>query len=70
MHCDVFFDGSGQFRDAAKHTVAQAIGRDVAEEPFDQRWSHLFEQLSPIYKWNPGGLETVRTTSPESNAHS
>ena len=35
MHCDVIFDGSGQVGDAAKHTVAQAIGRDVAEEPFD-----------------------------------
>jgi hypothetical protein len=22
----------------------------------DEKWSRLFEQLSPIYKWNPGGL--------------
>ena len=40
-----------------------------------EKWFRLFEQLSPIYKWNPGGLDTVqsctvRRTSPESNAHS
>jgi IS30 family transposase len=40
-----------------------------------KKWFRLFEQLSPIYKWNPGGLDTVqsctvRRTSPESNAHS
>jgi hypothetical protein len=25
-----------------------------------QKWLHLFEQLSPIYKWSPGGLRRVR----------
>jgi hypothetical protein len=28
--------------------------RGVAAE--SQKWPRLFEQLSPIYKWTPGGL--------------
>ena len=26
-----------------------------------QKWPRLFEQLSPIYKWTPGGLRTVQS---------
>ena len=35
VHGDVFLDGGGQLRDAAKHATAQALGGDVTEEPFD-----------------------------------
>ena len=35
MHGDVLLDGGGQFRDAAKHTIAQAFGRKVTEEALD-----------------------------------
>ena len=35
MHGDVLLDRAGQFRDAAKHAVAQALGGDVAEESLD-----------------------------------
>jgi hypothetical protein len=27
----------------------------------EQKWLRLFEQLSPIYKWIPGGLATVQS---------
>ena len=26
-----------------------------------KKWSRLFEQLSPIYKWTPGGLREVQS---------
>ena len=26
-----------------------------------EKWLRLFEQLSPIYKWNPGGLITAQS---------
>jgi hypothetical protein len=26
----------------------------------EEKWSRLFEQLSPIYKWVPGGLGRCR----------
>ena len=29
--------------------------------PIYQKWSRLFEQLSPIYKWIPGGLAKVQS---------
>ena len=32
---DVLLDGGGEFRDAAKHAVAQTFGGDVAEEALD-----------------------------------
>lgn len=35
MHDDVLLDGGGQLRDAAEHAIAQALGRDIAEVPFD-----------------------------------
>ena len=31
---EVLLEGCGKCRDAAKHPVAQALGRDIAEEPF------------------------------------
>ena len=34
------------------------VGEFTARE---QRWSRLFEQLSPIYKWVPGGLRKVQS---------
>ena len=35
MHGDVLLDGSHQFRNAAEHAIAQAFGRNVAEEALD-----------------------------------
>ena len=35
MHHDVFLDCGGQVREAAKHAVAQAVGRNIAKEPLD-----------------------------------
>ena len=35
--------------------------RGLAEQIHDQKWSRLFEQLSPIYKWVPGGLSEVQS---------
>ena len=34
-------------------------------DPNSQKWLRLFEQHSPIYKWNPGGLLTAKR-SPQS----
>jgi hypothetical protein len=40
-----------------------AIGNDAADAAARQKWSRLFEQFSPIYKWVPGGLREVRAAS-------
>ena len=34
--------------------------RDVYKYHELQKWLRLFEQLSPIFKWIPGGLVTVQ----------
>ena len=35
VHLDVLLDGSGQFWHAAKHAIAQPLGRDIAKESLD-----------------------------------
>ena len=34
-----------------------------------KKWLRLFEQLSPIYKWIPGGLRTVTRGAPKVSSY-
>ena len=42
-----------QFPDLTGFATVEAVRVPFNE---DEKWLRLFEQLSPIYKWNPGGL--------------
>ena len=40
------------------------LRRELASAKLDleKKWLRLFEQLSPIYKWNPGGSRKVQSS--------
>ena len=48
-----------------KTTQLHDIGKTKIPYAIIQKWLRLFEQHSPIYKWNPGGLLTAKR-SPQS----
>ncbi len=53
--------------DTTDHPLIRAIPATLPGRRVDrlvnvrQKWSRLFEQLSPIYKWTPGGLPKVQS---------
>jgi type I restriction enzyme M protein len=60
--------GAGQY--FTPRALIQAMVTCVAPKPGEricdpacgtEKWSRLFEQLSPIYKWAPGGLPEVQS---------